>query len=333
LADLVPFRWPASWHDPAQLDAIRDTPFNCAVGDDIAPAVAAEMSKCGVTVTSFKNAPALLLEDARWPQVRMGAYGDADAGPTGEPWIDSNGFAIQAARGVSPGKPVWVPSQPPAKRVLNPNDFLLAVCDAAAYGAKWLPSPDVAAWPQIVAAQRLFSEHSAWREYRTVARLAVVSDFAKAHRDLAVETLNLLTRLYVPFEVLPKGRASALTRFAMVLNIDDQPASTDPWELATRIHAKLGRKNDVVRLWNGGSLNLIYTVANDGQSGLLQAVNYAAHEPGEAVSVWVLSQYRSARIYTLDRPQATPIDLHPASGGVEIYLPPFPVYAAIELIK
>jgi hypothetical protein len=293
------------------------------------------MRKCGVTVTSLKNAPALMLEDARWPQVRMGPNGDADAGPTGEPWIDANGFAIQAVRALSPGKPVWVASQPPDKRVLNPNDFRLAVCDAAAYGAKWLPSPDLTAWPQIVAAQRLFYEYTAWQEYRTVAHLAVVSDFAAAHRDLAVETLNLLTRLYVPFEVVPKSLAAAsvLSRFEVVLSIDDQPASTDPWELATRIHAKLGRKNDVVRLWNGGSLNVIYTVAHDGHSGLLQIVNYAAHEPGEAVTAWVGSAYQSARIHTLDHPRATPIDLHAASGGVEIYLPSFPVYAAIELIK
>lgn len=168
-----------------------------------------------------------------------------------------------------------------------------------------------------------------------MARLAVVSDFAAAHRDLAVETLNLLTRLYVPFEVVPKSRAAAsvLSHFAVVLDIDDQPASTDPWELATRIHTKLGRKNDIVRLWNGGSLNVVYTVALDGRSGLLQIVNYAAHEPGEAVSAWVLSAYRSARIYTLDHPQAAPLELHAAGGGVELYLPPFPVYAAIELIK
>jgi len=103
--------------------------------------------------------------------------------------------------------------------------------------------------------------------------------------------------------------------------------------LAARIHAKLGRKNDVVRLWNGGSLNVIYTVAHDGQSGLLQVVNYAAYDRGAAVSAWVLSPYQSARIYTLDHPRAMPIDLHPASGGIGIYLPPFPVYAAPELIK
>ncbi len=336
ISDLVPFRWPSGWHDHAKLDVIRDTPFNCAVGDDIGPDVAEAMRKCGVTVTSLKTAPAVLLDQPRWPQVQTGSNGDdADAGPTGNPWIDANGFAIQVARAMSPDKPVWVPSQPPSKRVLIPNDFQLAVCDAAAYGAKWLPSPDVPAWPRIVAAQRLFRDHTGWQEYRTSARLAVVSDFAAAHRDLATETLNLLTRLYVPFEVIPKNRAtsSALSRFALVLNVDDQDASTDPWELATRIHDKLGRKNDLVRLWNGGSLNTNLTIAPDGRSALLQLLNYAARDPGEAITAWAIGTYRSARIYTLDHPQATPIDLHPATGGVEIYLPQFPVYAAIELIK
>src|SRR4051794_7823491 len=123
----VPFFWPAAWRDAATVDAIRGTPFNCAVGDDFAPAVREALNKIAVDVVSLKSAPATalpatVLNDARWPQVQRGSKGNIDAGPTGPPWIDSNGFAIQAARAVAPDKPVWVTHAAPAGRALTADD-------------------------------------------------------------------------------------------------------------------------------------------------------------------------------------------------------------------
>jgi len=327
-ADWVPFLWPDTWRDPAKLDLIRGTPFNCAVGDGIAPVVREAMRQNGIDAVSLKTAPVTVIEDPRWPQVRTGSRGDADAGPTGNPWVDANGFAIQAARALTPDKPVWLTEAPPSKRVLKPDDYRLAVCDAAAYGASWLPSPDLDAWPHIVAALKLFSAHAEWQRYRPMARLAVVSDLAGPHRDLAMETLNLLTRLYVPFQIVPKPRAAG---FPVILNLDEQDPAADPWELAVQTNEKLGRRNDLFRLWNGGSLNAYYTVSAEGGSALLQLINYAAHVPGQAVTAGVMTSYRSARIFTLEHPQGAPIELHRVHDGVEIYLPPFSVYAAIEL--
>jgi len=329
-ADWVPFVWPADWHDTAKLDIVRNTPFNCAVGDDITPDIADALEKNGIDTISLKHAPVTVLKDARWPQVQTGSKGNTDAGPTGNPWIDANGFAIQAARALAPGKPVWVNEATPTKRVLRPDDYCLAVCDAAAYGGHWLPSPEEDAWPHIVAAQKLFVEHPEWQAYKPVARLAVISDFAEPHYDLAIETLNLLTRLYVPFEIVPRARAAA---FPLVLDLDHQDASTDPWELATRTHEKLGRRNDVFRLWNGGSLNAHFTVSPKGGAALLQLINYAARAPGQAVTAGVMSKYGSARIITLEHPQGQTIELHHVRDGVEIYAPRFSVYAAIELMR
>jgi hypothetical protein len=327
-ADWVPFLWPDTWRDAAKLDLIRGTPFNCAVGHDIAPAVREALHKNGIDAVSLKDAPITLIKDARWPQVQTGSNGDADAGPTGNPWVDANGFAIQAARALAPGKPVWLAEAPPSKRALRPDDYRLAVCDAAAYGGHWLPSPDLDAWPHIVAAQKLFCAHVEWQQYRPVGRLAVVADFAGPRRDFAIETLNLLTRLYVPFQIVPKAGTGG---FPVILNLDEQNPAADPWELAFQTHEKLGRRNDLFRLWNGGSLNAYYTVAAEGGSGLLQLINYAAHVPGQAVTAGVMTLYRSARIYALEQTDGAPIELHRVRDGVEIYLPPFSVYAAIEL--
>lgn len=327
-ADWVPCLWPTAWRSEPKLDLIRGTPFNCVVGDDITPAVAVALRESGIDAVSLENAAVTVMEGSRWPQVQTGLNGDADAGPTGNPWIDANGFAIRAARAVAPDKPVWLTEAPPSGRVLKPDDYRLAVCDAAAYGAHWLPSPDFDAWPQIVAAQKLFVRHREWQQYLPLARLAVVADFARPHYDFAIETLNLLTRMYVPFEIVSGARTAG---FPVVLRLDQQDQSSDPWELAMHTREKLGRRNDLFRLWNGGSMNAHYTISSEGSPALLQLINYAARVPGEAVTAGLMESYRSARIYTLEQPAGAPIDLHRVRGGVEIYLPPFPVYAAIEL--
>jgi hypothetical protein len=329
LGDWVPFRWPQDWDDPGQVEIVRDTPFNCAVGDRISPAVGEALRKSGVEVVSLQNAPVTVIPDARWPRVQTGPNGEIDAGPTGNPWIDANGFAIQVARTLDPGKPIWLTEDPPPRRIVTANQEQLAVCDAEAYGGHWLPAPDPSTWHAVVAARRFFLAHRAWQSYRPVARLAVVSDFVGPHRELALETLNLLTRLNVPYTIGRKPPPGA----AMVLDIDRQPADKEAWELATEVHGKLGPRNDLFRLWNGLSLNVFFTASPDGQSSLLQLINYAATVPGQAVTAGIMGAYRSARIYTLDRPGGSPIELHRSRDAVELYLPPFPVYAAIELVR
>jgi hypothetical protein len=308
---------------------VRGTPFNCAVGDRTSPAVSEAFRKVGIQVVSLKGAPVNVIEDARWPQVQTGSNGEVNAGPTGNPWIDANGFAIQVARALNPSKPIWLTEDPPPRHIHTANQEQLAVCDAEAYGGHWLPAPNPSTWHAVVAARKFFLAHRAWQSYRPVARLAVVSDFVGPHRELALETLNLLTRLNVPFTIGRKPPAGA----AMVLDIDRQPANKEAWELATETHGKLGRRNDLFRLWNGRSLNGYYTASPDGQSSLLQLINYAATVPGEAVTAGIMDAYHSARIYTLNHPDGSPIELHHVPAGVEVHLPPFPVYAAIELVR
>ena len=84
-------------------------------------------------------------------------------------------------------------------------------------------------------------------------------------------------------------------------------------------------------MWNGGSLNVYYTASPGGRAALLQIINYAARTPGQDVTAGLATPYRSARIYTLDQPQPHPIAIHKVRDGIELHLPAFPVYAAIEL--
>jgi hypothetical protein len=128
------------------------------------------------------------------------------------------------------------------------------------------------------------------------------------------------------------GLWSRISR-GMALDIDRQAADKDASELATEVHGKLGRRNDFFRLWNGSSLNGYLTTSADGRSVLLQLINYAATVPGQAVTAGIMGTYRSARIYTLDRPDGSPIGLRRVRDGGKVYLPPFPVYGAIELMR
>jgi len=325
LAERIPFRWAGR----DAVDIARLAPFNCAIGDHIAPEDAAFLRRQGIEAISLKDANATILEDAKWPQIQTGANGDIASGPTGNPWIDANGYAIQAARAPTPDRPVWLLEDTPPRQFIGANQEQLAVCDAAAYGGHWLPSPVSTTWDTVVTAQRFFLDHRAWRSYQPVARVAVVSDLTAAHRVLALETLNLLARLNVPFTIARTPPSGA----AMVLDIDKQPADMDAWELATETHAKLGRRNDVFRLWNGSSLIGYPCAPADGSSLLLQLINYSATLPGESITAGVPGPFRSARIFMLDRPAGASIELHRTRDSVEVYLPPFAVYAAIEFVR
>jgi hypothetical protein len=333
LPELIPFRWPAGWRDAAKIDLVSGTPYNCALGDNIPADVAGALRERGIKVASLKNAPATVLHDARWPQVQTGAKGEIDTGPTGNPWIDANGFAIQAMRAIAPETPVWLAEDPAAGKAVRVDDYRLAVADAAAYGGWWAPPLDCPAWRDVAATQKFFQALGEWREFRPIARLAVVSDFSGARRDFALEILNLLTRLSVPFAAAPKSRRFDAKRFAMTIDLDQRDSNEDPWTVANEIAGKLGRRNDLVRLWNGASLIPYYASSPKGGADLLQLINYSARRPDQPITAGVMATYRAARIYTLERPEGAPIELHRARSGVEIYVPPFAVYAGIELTR
>jgi len=334
LPDLIPFRWPADWRDPSKLDLLENTPYNCALIPADAPEeIQTALHNRGLTVVSDKNAPATVLPDPRWPQIQTGAHGKIDAGPTGNPWMDANGFAILAARAETPGKPVWLQEDPAKNAVVRNDDYRLAVADAAAYGAHWLPSLDCPAWQGVAQTETFFTSHRKWRACQPIAHLAVVSDFAPSRRDFVLEVLNLLGRLGTPFSIVTKASLVDAKRLALVVNLDQRDPSSDPWQVANGIRDKLGRRNDLVRLWNGSSINPYYAAAPNGGLDLLQLINYAARRSDEAVTAGVMSNYRSARIYTLENPVGAPIALRSARSGVEMDLPPFAIYAAIELIK
>ncbi len=105
----------------------------------------------------------------------------------------------------------------------------------------------------------------------------------------------------------------------------------DPYLVAADTQLLMSHRNDLLRVFNTGTLNCSYTAAPDGRAALLQIVNYAMRPAGHPVSVAFSDRYRAARLRTLEAPAPTPLELFPAARGQEIHLPPFGIHAAVEL--
>ena len=336
--DLIPIRWPGPGPVPA--------PFNYAVGPK-AP------DRDSITIVT----------SAQWPTLRLGR---AVAGPTGDPWINSNGWRIQMLR-ARDRKPVWLDTKP-----ASPN-VELAVAEAEAYGGRWLATADPATLPQTQKAIAFFEANKHWRTWRPVAKLAVVSDFAGPNEFPAGELLNLLSRRQIPYQLngdTESAKAIVLfdhqpvqiedyTRWVRAGGLLIVPPGTrqgeapiehghkifpegkgriavtekpwaDPYQTAAQTHLLLSRRHDTLRLWNAGSINAHYIESPGQKAALVHLLNYADRPSADNTTLWTAKPYQTAIVTTLSGPQTT---LHPTpiNGGTEIALPPLGPYTAIEL--
>jgi hypothetical protein len=157
-----------------------------------------------------------------WPGVSMPGSG-ASAGPTGAPWLDSNGWFLQMAR-ARVQKPLWLTFDPPGKgRIFTAADYQTAVCDAEVTGGRWVISFDESVRAGLLAdnpaareildragaAIRFFDKHADWRTFRSLGVLGVVSDFTGDNFDMSGEILNGAARGNLQYRVIWKSQAAA----------------------------------------------------------------------------------------------------------------------------
>lgn len=162
-----------------------------------------------------------------WPGVRGGGGGGATAGPTGVPWIDSNGWYIQLARARA-RCPVWVLFDPPGKgAVLRAQNYATAILDSEAAGGRWVISLDAAlraglaegdaaageTWKGIAGTAGFFEKHADWKSYGSLGLVGVISDYTGENYDMSGEILNCAARRALLVRVIWKSRAPA-TPFA-----------------------------------------------------------------------------------------------------------------------
>ena len=196
----------------AHLDAIAlDTPAETGL-----PVIAwGEKSK----LNWQSGAAGFAIADGVWPSIPP--KDSAEGGPTGAPWVDSNGWMVQLARSLAPGKTVWVHAAPPKEGTIRPENYALAVADAGAYGGRWVVTLDeklsaalaarnpkaLETWKGIARTAAFFEAHRGWADLPPCANIAVISDFTGPNEYVGQELLNLLPRRGVPYRVVDRRRA------------------------------------------------------------------------------------------------------------------------------
>ena len=200
-----------------------------------------------------------------WPGIR-GSYHSpeeaAEAGPTPNPWVDSNGWIIQLVRAEGPGVKVWMVLDPPSKnQSLREESYVLAVADSAAFGARWVVSLDdhlrtsliqkgpaaMSSWKRILRSISFFTKHQNWETFVADAVLGVISDFVGDNEYMSEEVLNLANRRQLPFRVILKTRWTngSLEGLKAALYVDQQPPNKE-------------LRQDLLRFGESGGLLIVF---------------------------------------------------------------------------
>ena len=229
-------RWPASWKDPAALALLKGTAIDYLLIEpsaDLGP-IAAEAAKLGVAAGGVP--PGVRVIEGEWPGIQHSRDGGASAGPTGVPWVDSNGWKVRLEAALHPGVTIWVSAAPKARE----GSYLLAAADAASHGGQWIVTLDddfaaaiakknaaaLARWQNLGAATARLAVHSAWYDYPARAVIGVVSDFTGADEFLSQELLNLLARTNQQYRILVKSAPADFKGLRALLYAD--AAAPDP---------------------------------------------------------------------------------------------------------
>ena len=257
--NLVPFRWPAAWTDPAPLQLLAGSPINCLVFDSVSEAgpVVAAARAAGLTVLEWSALAAAPLAEVQWespaaqtvitglawPRIKLSSTGrrnEVDAGPTGAPWIDSNTWVARLAAVRAPHKPVWLAFEL-AKDDPAPGEaaYIIAIADSAAAGARWIINLDdglrkglpagnsdsLKTWRGILAALTFFEKHRDWTAWEPWGSIGMLSTFAGKNEFLGQEVLNLAARRNLLYRVLDRSLPGSqkLEGLRGVLYVDSDP--------------------------------------------------------------------------------------------------------------
>lgn len=190
-----------------------------------------------------------------WAGVKLGHEGEAEAAPSGPPWIDTNSGFLRFARAVAPkGVPVWVANRPPGGQAVPPERYVQGIGDAAMAGAHWVISFDEAfaaklfagdgearkTWDRISRVLRFYKEHRDLTELPDYSRLAIVQD-VDSGALVSGSVLDMVSSKHVPAFVVPPGAlgTTPLPELKLLLNIDPQ-ALTEEQKSALREEARKG---------------------------------------------------------------------------------------------
>jgi hypothetical protein len=297
-----------------------------------------------------------------WPGVRLSRRGaDADAGPTGAPWVDSNGWQVRLAKAMHPDSAVWVAAAPPkADFRARTGAYLTAVADAAAYGGRWIVMLEAAlasdlrddkadaapVWKSLTDACAFFSAHREWDAWEPAALVGVISDFSGENEFFSRELLNLLARAGLHFLVWPKDRVPEMRGVRAVIYADVQPPSSDlrkrldafagikitgqgdPYEVAQDAAVRISHRYDLVRFWNAGAAGSYVAKSPNGKQAVAHLLFYADRGP-DAASVRVAGKWSGFAASVVSGPLR--VEALRQADAIEIHLPQVQQHVALEL--
>ncbi len=177
-----------------------------------------------------------------WPGVRAQENGEAQSGPSGAPWIDTNAGFLRFVR-ASTHAVIWLANRPPEKTVIPVRRYLDAIADAEMNGARWVIALDgnfnrqllahdakaVAGWKQIGAELAYYESHRQWRALPPHSKLAIIED-VQSGALLSGGVLDMIVVKHTPvIPVPPRELAGAsLKKASMAVDVD--PSALTPQE-------------------------------------------------------------------------------------------------------
>jgi hypothetical protein len=266
LAQWTPMRWPDGWKDPSALSLLKGAAIDYLLvgkADDLG-AVRDRARQDGLHVVDPEAPPkGIAIIKGEWPGVKMvrGGAADASGGPTGIPWVDSNGWSVRRAAALDPETSVWVDAPPERNARISADSYLTAIADSAAHGGRWILSLDsqlaaglagqrpeaLAAWKRVTAAAAFFAARKLWAGYSPVGVVGVVSDFAGKNEFFSGELLNLLGRAGQHYLVLPKWGKSPGVPNELALAPPDRAGTLPHESLRAVIYADAEPPHTVLR--------------------------------------------------------------------------------------
>ena len=191
--------------------------------------------------------PIVSTSQGMWPGIHVEKGGSANAGPTANPWIDTNTGFLRFVR-ASIDATIWVAVEPPPRTVYPVGHYLQAIGDAAMNGGRWVVALDddlwrrllagepkaLKDWAQIGAALQHFEDHKEWRAATPAGQVAILEDYDAARFSGGL--FDMLAAKHIPAFPMPYARLSAAALGATRLAVDPDPAQL-PKQQATVLQA------------------------------------------------------------------------------------------------
>jgi hypothetical protein len=164
--------------------------------------------------------PIIATSQGMWPGIHVEKGSSATAGPTANPWIDTNTGFIRYARAAGDAT-VWVAVTPPPGSVFTAEHYMQAIGDAAMNGARWVVALDddlwrrvmahdakaLKDWSRICAALAHYEGHPEWRSVAPAGQVAILEDYSAARFSGGL--FDMLAAKQVPAYPVPYEKLSA----------------------------------------------------------------------------------------------------------------------------